>query len=75
MRVLYITVLVLILAALAIFAYQNDESITLHFFRRDISLPLSLLIAAVYVLGMLSGWSVVGFLRRSWQRALERPQK
>jgi uncharacterized integral membrane protein len=75
MRVLYITVLVLIVAALAIFAYQNDESITLHYFRRNTTLPISLLIAAVYVLGMLSGWSVVGFIRRSWRRAMERPQK
>jgi uncharacterized integral membrane protein len=75
MRVFYITILVLIAAALAIFAYQNDESITLHYFRRNITLPVSLLIAAVYVLGMLSGWSVVGFLRRSWRHAMERPQK
>jgi hypothetical protein len=36
---------------------------------------MSLLIAAVYVLGMVSGWTVVGFLRRSWWGALERPQK
>jgi uncharacterized integral membrane protein len=75
MRALYITVLVLIMAALAIFAYQNDGSVTLHYFRRSISLPMSLLIAAVYVLGMLSGWTVVGFLRRSWRHALERPQQ
>ena len=75
MRVLYITVLVLIVAALAIFAYQNDESVTLRYFRRSITLPISLLIAAVYVLGMVSGWTVVGFFRRSWRGALERPQK
>jgi uncharacterized integral membrane protein len=75
MRALYITVLVLIVAALAIFAYQNDESVTLRYFRRSITLPISLLIAAVYVLGMVSGWTVVGFLRRSWRGALERPQK
>ena len=62
MRALYICVLVLIVAALAIFAYQNNESVTLQFFRRSITLPMSLLIAAVYVLGMLSGWTVVGFL-------------
>ena len=74
MHALYISVLVLIVAALAIFAYQNNESVTLQFFRRSITLPMSLLIAAVYVLRMLSGWTVVGFLRRSWRRAIERPQ-
>ena len=72
MRALY-SVLVLIAAALAIFAYQNNESVTLHYFRRSITLPMSLLIAGVYVLGMLSGWTVVGFLRRSWLRAMKRP--
>jgi uncharacterized integral membrane protein len=75
MRALYISVLVVIVAALAIFAYQNDENITLYYFRRSISLPMSLLVLAVYVLGMLSGWTVVGFLRRSWRHAMERPQK
>jgi uncharacterized integral membrane protein len=75
MRALYFCVLILIVAALAIFAYQNDESVTLQYFRRSITLPISLLIVVVYVLGMLSGWTVVGFLRRSWRRAMERPQK
>ena len=75
MRTLYISVLVLIVAALVIFAYQNNESVTLQYFRHSIALPMSVLIAAVYVLGMLSGWTVVGFLRRSWRRAMERPQR
>jgi uncharacterized integral membrane protein len=75
MRALYISVLILIVAALALFAYQNDESVTLQYFRRRITLPMSLLIVVVYVLGMVSGWTVVGFLRRSWRRAMERPQK
>jgi uncharacterized integral membrane protein len=64
-----------IVAALAIFAYQNNESVTLQYFCRSITLPMSLLIAAVYVLGMQSGWTVVGFLRCSWRRAMERPQQ
>ena len=75
MRALYIAVLVLIVAALAIFACQNNESVTLQYFRHSITLPMSVLIAAVYVLGMLSGWTVVGFLRRSWRSAMQRPQQ
>ena len=61
MRALY-SVLVLIAAALAIFAYQNNDSVTLQYLGSSITLPMSLVIAAVYVLGMLSGWTVVGFL-------------
>jgi uncharacterized integral membrane protein len=63
------------LAALAIFAFQNDEIVTLQYFNRSVTLPMSLLIVVVYLLGMLSGWTVVGFLRRSWRRAMDRPQK
>jgi hypothetical protein len=33
---------------------------------------LSLLLLAVYLLGMVTGWSVVGFLKRSVQRVTER---
>jgi uncharacterized integral membrane protein len=75
MRAFYFLVLIVIVAALVIFAYQNGESVTLQYFHRSITLPISLLIVVVYVLGMLSGWTVVGFLRRSWRRAMERPQK
>jgi uncharacterized membrane protein YciS (DUF1049 family) len=74
MRVIYFLILVLIIAAVALFAYQNDESVTLRYLDRSISLSISLMIAAVYVLGMLSGWSVVGFLRRSWRRVADRQQ-
>jgi uncharacterized integral membrane protein len=75
MRALYFIVLILILAALGLFAYQNGESVTLQYFQRSITLPMSLLIVIVYLLGMLSGWTVVGFLRHSWRRAMVRPQK
>jgi uncharacterized integral membrane protein len=74
MRALYFLILVVIVAAVVIFAYQNDESVTLRYFNHSITLPMPLLIAAVYVLGMLSGWTVVGFFRRSWRRAMERRQ-
>jgi uncharacterized integral membrane protein len=74
MRALYFVILVLIVAAVAIFAFQNDDSVTLRYFNSSLTLPMSLLIAAVYVLGMLSGWTVVGFLRRSWGHAMERRQ-
>jgi hypothetical protein len=37
-----------------------------------VSCPMALFIAIVYVLGMVSGWSVFGFLKRSIQRVAER---
>jgi putative membrane protein len=74
MRLFYFLVLLAIVAILAIFAFQNDETVSLRFFNRSIASPMSLLIGCVYLLGMLSGWTVVGFLKRSLQRVTDRPE-
>ena len=34
-------------------------------------LTVPVLALAVYVLGMFTGWAVVGLLRRSWNRVVE----
>ena len=52
-------------AAVTIFVVQNREDITLRYWDRDQTYPLPLVVAAVYVLGMLTGWTVVGLLKRS----------
>ncbi len=65
MRIVYFLILLILLVAVAVFAVQNNETVTLHFFYRSASSSLPLLIAVVYLLGMISGWTVVGFLRRS----------
>ncbi|MFL5240629.1 MAG: LapA family protein [Gemmataceae bacterium] len=75
MRLFYFLVLLAIVAVLAIFAFQNDEKVTLHFFDRSVSTPMSFLIGCVYLLGMLSGWTVVGFLKRSLQLVTDRPER
>jgi uncharacterized integral membrane protein len=71
MRLVYIVLLVIILAAIVIFALQNDDRVTLRFFEWRVTLPVAILIAAAYVLGMVSGWSVFGFLRRSIKKVAE----
>jgi uncharacterized membrane protein YciS (DUF1049 family) len=72
MRVVYFLILLIFLAAVGVFALQNNEPITLQYLDRSVTTTLPLLIAAVYVLGMLSGWTVVGILKRSLQRVTER---
>jgi putative membrane protein len=74
MRLFYLLVLLAIVITLAIFAVQNDETVTLHFFKWSVASPMSLLIGCVYLLGMLSGWTVVGFLKRSLQRVTDRSE-
>jgi putative membrane protein len=72
MRVVYLLILVIVVAAIAVFAVQNNDYITLQYLDRSISTTLPLLIAAVYVLGMVSGWTVIGFLTRSLRRVTDR---
>jgi uncharacterized integral membrane protein len=72
MRFLYFLCLLLILAAVAIFAYQNNAAMTITFLNWQVTSSIALMIAVIYLLGMVSGWTVVGFLKRSIQRVTER---
>jgi uncharacterized membrane protein YciS (DUF1049 family) len=72
MRFVYLLILLLVLAAVILFAVQNNEEVTLRYLDRSLSSRLPVLIAVVYVLGMLTGWTVVGFLRRSVRQVTER---
>jgi uncharacterized integral membrane protein len=72
MRGFYAVLLLIFLAAIGLFAFQNQENVTLRYLDRSIVMPITLLIAAGYVLGMLSGWTVVGLITRSWRRVTER---
>jgi uncharacterized membrane protein YciS (DUF1049 family) len=72
MRYFYLVLLVVILAAVIVFVFQNDERVTLRFLGWQVTLRLAVLVAVYYVLGMVSGWSVFGFLRRSIERVRDR---
>ena len=71
MRMIYFLILLFFLAAIGVFALQNQEAIILQYLGRSVSCPPSLLIAIVYVLGMVSGWTVVGLIQRSLRRVTE----
>jgi uncharacterized integral membrane protein len=66
MRWLYLAVIVLLAAAAIIFAAQNFETVTISFFRMNLSLPLSILAIVVYLLGAATGGSLFALLRRSY---------
>lgn len=74
MRFICFLILLVVLVAVVVFAVQNNETVTLKYLGSSISTSLTVLIAAVYVLGMVSGWTVIGFLRRSLRRVTE-PRK
>ena len=74
MRILCLLILVVIVRAVVAFAVQNQQDVTLTFFNYSRTVNVPLLIGAAYVLGMVSGWSVVGLLRRSFARVVELPE-
>jgi uncharacterized membrane protein YciS (DUF1049 family) len=71
MRFICLVLLIVFVVAVSIFAVQNHDPVTITYFDRNLTCSLALLIGAVYVLGMLSGWTVVGVLKRSIQRVSE----
>lgn len=65
MRWFYLAVVIVFVAALIIFAFQNTESVSISFLALGATLPLALLVFIVYVVGALSGGSLYALLRRS----------
>ncbi len=68
MRYLLGLILLVFLGVVGIFAVQNTQTVRLNFLSWSVTAPLALLAVAIYFLGMLSGWNVVAFLRRSISR-------
>jgi uncharacterized integral membrane protein len=73
MRFIQAALLLVFLGALGLFAVQNTDAITVNFLTWKATGPVALLAIAAYLLGMVSGWTVVAFLRRSLNRVSERP--
>ena len=66
MRWIHLVVIALFAAATFIFAIQNIEIVTMSFLGFGARLPLALVVAVVYVLGMATGGSLWALLRRSF---------
>jgi uncharacterized membrane protein YciS (DUF1049 family) len=73
MRLLCVLFLVAFAGVVALFAYQNQQHVTLTFLNSTVEASLALVTGLVFVLGMLSGWTIVGMLRRSVHRLMEKP--
>jgi putative membrane protein len=73
MRFIQAFVFLAFLAAIGVFAAQNTGVITVNFLNWSLSQPMALLTVAVYFLGMLSGWTVLAFMKRSFRQATQHP--
>ena len=69
MRWVYLVLLLIIVTITVVFIAQNREDQTVVFFNQRITAPLAVYFVAVYFLGMLSGGTVVGFIKRAYQHA------
>lgn len=65
MRWLYITIIVILVLALVVFAAQNLEPVTISFLGFSARAPLALLAVIVYLVGMATGSSLVALIRKS----------
>ena len=73
MRYLQAFLFLAFLAAIGVFAAQNTGIITVNFLTWNVVQPVALLTVAIYVLGMLSGWTVLAFIRGSFRQVTHRP--
>ena len=73
MRVLCFVFLILFAAVIGVLVYQNNHavSVSVPFMKRTPEVSFPLLVGGSYLLGMLSGWTIVGMLKRSWRRVTE----
>jgi uncharacterized integral membrane protein len=73
MRWVHLAVIVVFALAILIFALQNLEMVTVSFLSFSARLPLAFLVVLIYLLGMITGGSLLGLLNRSLQGS-RRPQ-
>jgi uncharacterized integral membrane protein len=64
-RWVYLAIVIVFVAALIIFVFQNTQSVSMSFLTLGVTLPLAVLAFIVYVLGALTGGSLYALLRRS----------
>jgi hypothetical protein len=72
-RFLCLIFLLAFIAALGLFAYQNQYDVTLTFWDREITAAMPVVAGAIFFAGMLGGWTVIGLLRRSVDRLVQAP--
>ena len=72
MRWFYLAVICLFVAAILIFAVQNLQIVTMSFLGFSARVPLALMAAGVYLLGTVTGGSLLALLRQSIEGAKRR---
>lgn len=72
LRVINLLIFIVLVGAILIFAFQNMQTVTVTFADFTLSAPMAAVVIAVYVLGMLTGSTLIGALRRTWTKSRPR---
>jgi uncharacterized integral membrane protein len=65
MRLVYLIVIVLFVAAAIVFVVQNRDTLTISFLGLSVSAPVAVLSTIMYLLGAVTGSSLYALLRHS----------
>jgi uncharacterized integral membrane protein len=65
MRYVYMALIVILAAIIILFKVQNLEAVTVSLFAASVTLPVSVLVLLIYLLGMLTGGFLLALVR-SW---------
>ncbi len=66
MRLIYLLIIIVFALATLIFAVQNLAVVTVSFLTMNHAAPLALLVLVIYVLGAVTGSSLLALLRQSY---------
>jgi len=72
MRYVYMALIALFVGVIVLFKVQNLEAVTVSLFSASVTLPVSVLVLLIYVLGMLTGSSLLALLQTSVRGAARR---
>ena len=67
MRWIYLIIIIVFALATFIFAVQNLDTVTVSFLSMRLAAPIALLVLVIYVLGAVTGSSLLALLRRSYR--------
>jgi len=70
-RYVYIALIVLFAGILVLFKFQNLDTVTVSLLSASITLPVSVLVLLIYMLGLLTGGFVLALLR-TWIHGVSR---
>jgi uncharacterized integral membrane protein len=62
-RFFYIVLIVVFTGIVVLFKFQNLQSATVSLFSASVTLPMSILVFGIYVLGMLTGGALLALVR------------